>query len=113
MQGCLARNASRFRAALQFVVGDGDSVDQARALELIHSHPDVFRMVREIAAVTRSETRERIANGSSRVRLCSLNDFMKLAGVVRKKVQCLDHQLNAYCLLPIRSFLSIDDCVDV
>ncbi|XP_037499911.2 uncharacterized protein LOC119373921 [Rhipicephalus sanguineus] len=122
IQECVARNTSLVRAAVEFVLGDRDAVMGVRAFELMHGHPDVLRMVRERAGVTRGQARNMVANAFSCVSLCSLDDFMRMAGVVREKVECSDDQpgaglrltdINAYCWLHIRSFLKIGDVVGV
>ncbi|KAH6926060.1 hypothetical protein HPB50_013578 [Hyalomma asiaticum] len=122
IQECITRNTVMVRAAARFALGNVDGVKGARAIELMHNHPDVRAMVQEQAACRRSVARNMIEEALRRVQRCSLGDFMKFAGVVHADVKCLRDQpgtgtrlfdLNEYCLLHIRSFLKISDVVDV
>ncbi|XP_049527446.1 uncharacterized protein LOC125947124 [Dermacentor silvarum] len=121
MQECTTRNDSLVRAAIHFVLGERDDVKGARAIELVHDHPRVLERIWKRAAVTKTEATKMIASALWRVRYCNVHEFMRLAGVVKNNVQCLDKptvelqllDINDYCWLRIRSFLKIDDVVEV
>ncbi|KAL3188606.1 hypothetical protein MRX96_022608 [Rhipicephalus microplus] len=86
MQECVAKIVSLVQAAVEFVLGDQDSVNGARAFEQMYNHPDDLRIIRKRAAGPRGQAQERIAEAVTRFRLCSIDDFMRMAGVVREKV---------------------------
>lgn len=111
------RNASAVSAAAQFVVGEQDGVKGARDMELMHDHPRLLEMVREGAGVSSAEAKKMISSAWLRVRRCSLEEFMRMAGVVKEKMECLGHpdarpqlsDINHDCWLNIRDFLKIAD----
>ncbi|KAH6926059.1 hypothetical protein HPB50_013577 [Hyalomma asiaticum] len=122
LQEYVKRNASVVRAAVGFVLGHRGARVGQRAIELLQDHPDVLEIVRECAGVEMPEARNMIADAVSRLRHCSLNDFMRQTGVVREKIECFRDQpggalrltdINHQCWLRIRSFLKIADVVGV
>ncbi|KAH6926057.1 hypothetical protein HPB50_013575 [Hyalomma asiaticum] len=119
---CTERNSSLVRAAVEYVLGEGDAAKGARAIELVHGHPDVLGIVRECTAVKMGEARSMIRRSLRSVGRCSLADFMRMAGVVRDKVECVEDQpgaapglwdINYDCWLNIRKYLKIADVVEV
>ncbi|KAH7950286.1 hypothetical protein HPB49_021817 [Dermacentor silvarum] len=109
------RNASAVSAAAQFVLGEQDGVEGARGIELMHDHPHLLEMVMEAADVTKAEATNMISCALRRVHRCSLEEFMRMAGVVKERVECIGHpgtrlaDNNNDCWLHILSFLKIGD----
>nr|XP_054923645.1 uncharacterized protein LOC129383299 [Dermacentor andersoni] len=111
------RNASAVLAAAQFVFGEEDGLEAARSIELMHDHPRLLEMVSEGADVTKGDAKEMISSALLRVGLLSLDEFMRMTGVVKERAQCLAHpaarrqlsDLNLDCWLHIRRFLKIAD----
>nr|XP_054923644.1 uncharacterized protein LOC129383298 [Dermacentor andersoni] len=111
------RNASAVLAAAQFVFGEEDGLEGARSIELMHDHPRLLEMVSEGADVTKAAAKEMISSALLRVGLLSLDEFMRMTGVVKETVQCLADpaarrqlcDLNLDCWLHIRRFLKISD----
>nr|XP_054923953.1 uncharacterized protein LOC129383410 [Dermacentor andersoni] len=111
------RNASAVLAAAQFVFGEEDGVEGARSIELMHDHPRLLEMVSEGADVTKGDAREMISSALLRVRHLSLDEFMRMTGVVKETAECLADpgarrqlcDLNHDCWLHIRRFLKIAD----
>ncbi|XP_065283970.1 uncharacterized protein [Dermacentor albipictus] len=115
------RNASALSAASQFVLGQQDTLDGADAIELMHDHPRLLEMVMEGADVTKTKAKEKISSALLRVHHCSLEEFMRIAGVVKERVECLRDpdarfqlvDINEHCWLHIRRFLKIRDVVNI
>ncbi|XP_065283906.1 uncharacterized protein [Dermacentor albipictus] len=115
------RNASALSAASQFVLGQQDTLDGADAIELMHDHPRLLEMVMEGADVTKTKAKEKISSALLRVHHCSIAEFMRIAGVVKKRVECLRDpdarfqlvDINEHCWLHIRRFLKIRDVVNI
>ncbi|KAH7950444.1 hypothetical protein HPB49_024122 [Dermacentor silvarum] len=115
------KNASAVLDAAQFVLGEQDGVEGARAIELMYDHPHVFQMVREAADVSKAEAKKMISRARLRVRCCSLDEFMRMAGVVKERVECLGHpgtrlqlvDIGDDCWLHIRNFLKIADVLEL
>ncbi|XP_072140281.1 uncharacterized protein [Dermacentor andersoni] len=111
------RNASAVLAAAKFVFGEEDGLEAARSIELMHDHPRLLEMVSEGADVTKAAAKEMISSALLRVGLLSLDEFMRMTGVVKQKTQCLADpgsrrqlcDLNLDCWLHIRRFLKISD----
>ncbi|KAH7949994.1 hypothetical protein HPB49_018107 [Dermacentor silvarum] len=111
------KNASAVLDAAHFVLGEQDGVDSARAIELLHDHPRVLQRVMERADVTKAEAKKMINRAWLRVHRCSLDEFMRMSGVIKERMECIGHpgtrlqlaDLSHYCLLHIRSFLKIAD----
>ncbi|KAH7949729.1 hypothetical protein HPB49_014644 [Dermacentor silvarum] len=119
-QNIVRRNCSLVNRATRFVMGVHEPYC-ARAVELVSVHPKLVDNVRREANVTGES--EAVAIIRRALRLPCLTDmceFMKLAGVVKNRVQChvrqdgsrqLD-QLNHDCWLHIRQFLKVADVAD-
>ncbi|XP_065283995.1 uncharacterized protein [Dermacentor albipictus] len=115
------RNASSVSAASQFVLGQQNTLDGADAIELMHDHPRLLEMVMEGADLTKNKAKEKISSALLRVHHCSLEEFMRIAGVVKERVECLRHpdarfqlvDINEHCWLHIRRFLKIRDVVNI
>ncbi|XP_054934000.1 uncharacterized protein [Dermacentor andersoni] len=115
------RNASTVSAASEFVLGQQDTLDGADAIELMHDHPRLLEMVMEGADVTKTKAKEKISSALLRVQNCNLEGFMRIAGVVKERVECLRHpdarfqlvDINHHCWLHIRRFLKIRDVVNI
>lgn len=109
------RNASAVSAAAQFVLGEQDGVEGARDIELMHDHPRLVEMVMEGADVTKAKATNMISSALRRVHRCTLEEFMRMAGVVKESVECVGHagtrlaDINYDCWLHILSFLKIGD----
>ncbi|KAH7950479.1 hypothetical protein HPB49_024335 [Dermacentor silvarum] len=109
------RNASAVSAAAQFVLGEQDCVEGARDIELMHDHPRLLEMVMEGADVTKAKATNMISSALRRVHRCTLEEFMRMAGVVKERVVCIGHpgtrlaDINHDCWLHILSFLKIGD----
>ncbi|XP_070377133.1 uncharacterized protein [Dermacentor albipictus] len=111
------RNASAVLAAAKFVLREEDGVEAARSIELMHDHPRLLEMVSEGADVTKAAAKEMISSALLRVRHLSLDEFMRMTGVVKKTAECLADpgtrrqlcDLNLECWLHIRRFLKIAD----
>ncbi|XP_075527035.1 uncharacterized protein LOC142559303 [Dermacentor variabilis] len=127
MEGALAdimdvarKNASAVLDAAEFVLGQQNGVEGARAIELMRDHPRLLERVMEGADVTKTEAKKRIRSALVRVRSSSIDEFMTMTGVVKEAVQCLSHpgarslqiaDIGHDCWLHIRSFLKIADVV--
>ncbi|XP_075559442.1 uncharacterized protein LOC142590958 [Dermacentor variabilis] len=111
------RNASAVLAAAQFVLGQEDGVEGYSSIELMHDHPRLLEMVSEGADVTKAEAKEMISSALLRVGLLSLDEFMRMTGVVQETAECLADpgarrqlsDLNLDCWLHVRRFLKIAD----
>ncbi|XP_075559354.1 uncharacterized protein LOC142590836 [Dermacentor variabilis] len=111
------KNASAILDAAQFVRGEKGGVEGIRALELMQNHPRFLEMVREEAEATKTEAKKIIRRALLRAQNCSLDQFMKMVGVVKDAVECPSDaglrlqlvDLNHDCWLHIRSFLKIVD----
>ncbi|XP_070379109.1 uncharacterized protein [Dermacentor albipictus] len=121
MMQATRRNASAVSAAAQFVLGEQDDLEGANAIELMHDHPCLLEMVMEGADVTKTGAKQMISNALVRVHRCSLDEFMRVAGVVKERVECLRHpdarhqltDIGYDCWLHIRSFLKIGDVLNI
>nr|XP_054923602.1 uncharacterized protein LOC129383248 isoform X3 [Dermacentor andersoni] len=115
------RNASAVSAAAQFVLGEQDDLEGANAIELMHDHPRLLEIVMEGADVTKTGAKKMISNTLLRAHRCSLDEFMRMAGVVKERVECLRHPDDRHqltdigydCWLHIRSFLKIGDVLNI
>ncbi|XP_070381051.1 uncharacterized protein [Dermacentor albipictus] len=114
------KNASAVSDAADFVLGEQDGVEGARALELMRDHPRLLERVMEDADATKAEAKKRIRSALVRVRSSSIDESMTMTGVVKEAVQCLSHpgarrlqlaDIGHDCWLHIRSFLKIADVV--
>ncbi|XP_075527036.1 uncharacterized protein LOC142559304 [Dermacentor variabilis] len=114
------KNASAILDAADFVLGEQNGVEGARAIELMREHPRLLEMVIEGADVTKAEAKKRIRSALVRVRSSSIDEFMRMTGVVKEALQCLSHpgarrpqlaDIGHDCWLHVRSFLKIADVV--
>ncbi|KAL1472353.1 hypothetical protein MTO96_039394 [Rhipicephalus appendiculatus] len=110
------RNSSLVTRAARFVLGEEDAYC-ARAVETMAGHTSLPELVCEMATVEAGEATAMIKRALSLPCLTSLNGFMKMAGVVKHRVECvgrrgrtLEH-LNEDCWLHIRKYLKIVDIV--
>ncbi|KAH7944272.1 hypothetical protein HPB52_017852 [Rhipicephalus sanguineus] len=81
----IRRNCALVTRAAHFVIGTKVKYCAA-ALELVHSNPGLVEKVRELASVDEDEAASRIKE--SLKSMSELDDFMRLAGVVRYGVTC-------------------------
>ncbi|KAH7950127.1 hypothetical protein HPB49_019813 [Dermacentor silvarum] len=115
----MRRNAARVSAAAKFVLGE-DTRKGARVVESLHNHPRLLELVQEGARVTEAEAQEMARTALKRLRECSLDDYMRLTGVVKEKVERLDpdskdgHLANlpAEIWLYVRQYLKITHVVN-
>nr|XP_054923636.1 uncharacterized protein LOC129383292 [Dermacentor andersoni] len=99
------------------MLGQEDGLEGYSSIELMHDHPRLLEMVSEGADVTKADAKEMISSALLRVRLLSLDEFMRMTGVVQETVECLADpgarrqlsDLNLDCWLHIRRFLKIAD----
>ncbi|XP_075529130.1 uncharacterized protein LOC142560720 [Dermacentor variabilis] len=116
------KNSSAIWDAADFVLGEQDGVEGARAIELMRDHPRLLERVMEGADVTKAEAKKRIRSALVRVRNSSIDEFMTMTGVVKEAVQCLSQpgarrrqlaDIGHDCWLHIRSFLKIADVLSL
>ncbi|XP_077522523.1 uncharacterized protein LOC144133354 [Amblyomma americanum] len=109
------RNADAVAWASDFVVGAVYDRYSACALERVARHPALQDELAEQLSVSRAEATDLVRRGLRRTQ--SMDDFMRLAGVVRERVKChafedgraqLD-SLNEYCWIAIRRYLDLND----
>ncbi|KAH7943678.1 hypothetical protein HPB52_009883 [Rhipicephalus sanguineus] len=113
----LRRNVSLLMLAAHFVMGTRRRY-LAAAAELVHSNPRLEEMVRAVDSVSHDEVRSRIRN--SLKSYSELDDFMRLAGVVKYGVTCHardDGQtqlvdIGRDCWLCIRQYIKMGDILD-
>lgn len=119
MQDIMRHNIALVEAAVKYVLSEGETDTGARVVEVMRSHPRFLELVLEATGGSKTKAKMMIRRALQRVRRISLHEFMRLAGVVREKVQCLDSlgagtqlcHLSVDCWLHIRSFLKIADVV--
>ncbi|XP_070386074.1 uncharacterized protein [Dermacentor albipictus] len=116
IQEVARKNASAILDSADFVLGEQNGVEGARAIELMYDHPRLLEMLMEGADVTKAEAKKKIRSALLRVRSSSIDEFMTMTGVVKEAVQCLSHpgarrrqlaDIGHDCWLHIRSFLKI------
>ncbi|KAL1481179.1 hypothetical protein MTO96_034619 [Rhipicephalus appendiculatus] len=92
IQGAALRNEALIKDAAWFILkgNSGDDCSGARAIELVHHHPRLLELVMEGASVDIARARDMVRSSLAAVGRCSLEEFMRLAGVVRQGVQCTD-----------------------
>ncbi|XP_065289032.1 uncharacterized protein [Dermacentor albipictus] len=111
------RNAEHISAAARFVLGERESVEGARSLELVHDHPHLLVLVREGAAVRGDDAKAMVKHALAQLRNYSLHQFMRLAGVVAHGVECPPQDdgrlqladIGDDCWFVIRSYLRLAD----
>lgn len=112
------RNASLVAGAARFVMGD-HSVYNARTVELVSGHASVLRIVQEEAGVEADEAKAMIRRALRLPCLTDLDEYMKLAGVVKTRVECIGRpgdklqldELDNESWLHIRKWLIVADVV--
>ncbi|KAH8030613.1 hypothetical protein HPB51_010547 [Rhipicephalus microplus] len=111
------RNVSLVARAAHFVTGTRHRY-LAAAVELVHFNPGLVESVRKLASIDEDEALSRIKN--SLKSFSELDDFMRLAGVVKHGVSCHrrdDGQkqlvdIGRDCWLWIRQYLTVGDILD-
>ncbi|KAL1483507.1 hypothetical protein MTO96_033139 [Rhipicephalus appendiculatus] len=111
------RNCSLVTRAAHFVMGRRLKYCAAAA-ELVHSNPGLVEKVQELASVDENEAALRIK--TSLRSFSELNDFMRLAGVVKYGVTCHSRDggqkqlvdIGRDCWLCIRQYLKAGDILD-
>lgn len=111
----MRRNLSFLQRAAQFAMGVR-SKQCAEAFERVHRSEALVTKLQELACVTKAEAREKIKSS-----LRDLDEnFLVMAGVVRKKVVCVEPTSGQITLdrigvdnwLQIRSYLKVGDVLD-
>ncbi|KAL1422961.1 hypothetical protein MTO96_021554 [Rhipicephalus appendiculatus] len=117
-QDVVRRNCGLVERATRFVMGKHDRYG-ASALEFVSEHPKLVENVRlEAALPGDAEARDKIARGSRLLRRMDLHEFMRMTGVVERRVVCdyreeddrtqLD-KLNVYSWTHVRQYLKLTD----
>ncbi|KAL1438964.1 hypothetical protein MTO96_047442 [Rhipicephalus appendiculatus] len=117
VQNVARRNYTNLSRATRFVMGHRDPRG-ARALELMFYCPIFVEMIQEEANLDAGQVVEMISR--ARKTYDSLDEFMKMAGVVKHGVECYSRSdgktqlvdLNEYCWLEVRKYLNILHVVD-
>ncbi|KAK8771969.1 hypothetical protein V5799_024790 [Amblyomma americanum] len=112
------RNASLVTRAARIVMGDHDPYN-ARAVELVSGHERVFSIVQKNAGVDAREAATMVRRALGLRCLTGLEEYMRLAGVVQRRVQCIGgrdssvqlDELSYDCWIHIRKFLTVTDVV--
>lgn len=112
------RNSDLVQRAVQFAMGTRCDRYCAQALQRMASHPAVFEQVALATKVTEDEAAATVRRvlGS----LKGLDQFMRLAGVVREHVECHPcpdgrtqlHDLNEHCWALVSQYLFLDQIKD-
>ncbi|KAL1483506.1 hypothetical protein MTO96_033138 [Rhipicephalus appendiculatus] len=113
----IRRNCSLVTRAAHFVTGRRLRYC-AEAAELVHSNPGLVEKVQELASVDENDAALRIK--TSLRSFSELNDFMRLAGVVKYGVTCHSRDdgqkqlvdIGRDCWLCIRQYLKAGDILD-
>ncbi|KAK8776823.1 hypothetical protein V5799_029829 [Amblyomma americanum] len=108
------RNASLVTRAARFVMGDHDPYN-ARAVELVSGHERVLSIVQKNAGVDAREAATMVSRALGLRCLTGLEEYMRLAGVVKRRVQCIGgrespvqlDELSYDCWIHIRKFLTV------
>ncbi|KAL1482927.1 hypothetical protein MTO96_013340 [Rhipicephalus appendiculatus] len=117
-----ARNSNDVSAAARYVLGKRRSDGGARVIEELHDHPWLVHKVRRLAEIGVGEAKDKIASSLKRVRYSDMDEFMRLAGVVKRRVVSVEGEgpvgvqmadVHEYGWLHIRSFLKVSDVVGV
>lgn len=113
-----ARNGSLVARAARFVMGDHSDYN-AHAVELVSGHASVLSAVQKSAGVEADQAKAMIRRALRLRCLTGLDDYMKLTGVVKTRVECVGRpgdtlqldELDYECWLHIRKFLIVADVV--
>ncbi|XP_037523130.1 uncharacterized protein LOC119400199 [Rhipicephalus sanguineus] len=119
-QDVIRRNCGIVERATRFVMGAHDRYG-ASALEFVSEHPKLVENIRREAALPGDfEARNKIAGVLRLLRGIHIHEFMRMTGVVERKVVCdyreqddgtqLD-KLNFACWTHIRQYLKLTDVV--
>lgn len=111
------RNFSLVMRAAHFVTGMRNKYG-AEAVELVHFNPGLVTKVQELTSVNEEEAMSKIK--SSLKSFTEMDDFMRLAGVVKDRVVCHSRSdgqtqfidLGRDCWLCIRQYLKMGDILD-
>ncbi|KAH8038080.1 hypothetical protein HPB51_021637 [Rhipicephalus microplus] len=113
---CTALRNSEFVArAVQFLTHARCDGYCAAGLERVYRHPALLTELAEVLSIDEAEARERVRQ---RVRsIEGLQDFMRLAGVVKERFTCLPSEdgstqldaLNEDCWSHVRRYLQLSD----
>nr|XP_050043150.2 uncharacterized protein LOC126540391 [Dermacentor andersoni] len=111
------RNSGLVALAAQFVTGARPGSISAQALERVSNHPALLELLSESTSMS---TEEATATIRSRLRsIEGLQQFMRLAGVVKERVTCNAREdgrmhladLNEHCWSHVRRYLKLHDVV--
>ncbi|KAH6940054.1 hypothetical protein HPB50_024577 [Hyalomma asiaticum] len=117
VQDVTRRNRSLVSRAARFVMGERDPFC-ACALEPVYGHPKLIDLVEAKTGVDTTEAIAMMKRALSSIQ--GLDEYMRLSGVVKHNVQCLGRRdggtqlvdLNEYCWLHIRNYLTLEDVVE-
>ncbi|XP_077512675.1 uncharacterized protein LOC144123801 [Amblyomma americanum] len=109
------RNSDLIRRAAAFVSSARSDRCCASALERVASHPALREEVAKLCSVDEAEAARMIR--AALLSFQSIEAFMRLAGVVRQRVECHPredgrlqlHDLNEYCWAALRRYLTLSD----
>ncbi|KAH8036514.1 hypothetical protein HPB51_000779 [Rhipicephalus microplus] len=113
----LRRNCSLVTRAAHFVMGTRLKYCAAAA-ELVHSNPGLVETVQKLASVDENEAASRIKN--SLESFSEMDDFMRMAGVVKRGVTCHSRDdgqkqlvdIGRDCWLYLRQYIKVADILD-
>ncbi|KAH8036411.1 hypothetical protein HPB51_000330 [Rhipicephalus microplus] len=113
----LRRNCSLVTRAANFVMGTRLKYCAAAA-ELVHSNPGLVETVQKLASVDENEAASRIKN--SLESFSEMDDFMRMAGVVKCGVTCHSRDdgqkqlvdIGRDCWLYLRQYIKVADILD-
>ncbi|KAH7963167.1 hypothetical protein HPB52_019823 [Rhipicephalus sanguineus] len=111
------RNSGRLRNAALFVNGHRCDRTCAEALDWMHRHPALPKQVAELSSVHEPEAIAMIRDAVKSLE--GMDDFMRFAGVVSRRVSCQWREdervqlsdLNEYCWRRVRGYLRLSDVV--
>ncbi|KAL1473753.1 hypothetical protein MTO96_038495 [Rhipicephalus appendiculatus] len=109
----MRRNSGRLRHAALFVSGNRCDRACAEALEWMHLHPALPEQVAELSLVHEGDAVVMIRDAVKSLE--GMHDFMRLAGVVSRRVSCQRREeaqlndLNEYCWRRVRGYLRLSD----
>ncbi|KAH8037425.1 hypothetical protein HPB51_009980 [Rhipicephalus microplus] len=111
-----ARNRNDVYAAARYVLGKLPCDSGARVIEDVHDHPWLVQKVRRLAEVDVRQAKHKIERSLKRLRNDSIDEYMRLTGVVKKYVVSVEGDrpvgvqitdINEDCWRHIRSFLKV------
>lgn len=119
VEDTIRRNFSLVTRAAHFVTGVAASHKYcAAALELVSFNPGLAMKIQELASIDESEALARIKH--SLKSYVEMDDFMRMAGVVKHEVSCYERadgrkqlvDLGRDCWLHVRQYLKVGDILD-